>query len=455
MQKLNFPLLGLLLIGSLSAVSGQSANTSADVKLIDGRNLESAKIIGIAETGITIVHAGGVEIVPAESVPLEMLARAHERLAKQSDARTKAASAIKERDQRILDARRGTTVTTNDSGTLAIPLPHRQRSAGGFALVATGQESPKLLLENACIVASTASGTGTGFILRQPDGYTLVTNQHVIDGGAPHKYELPDGRLLKPLTGRIATDRDLAIFDLEGRFENAFEMEADLNDVALGEEVIVYGNSLGQGMRLSKAQIVAKGKYTLEVSGGIVPGNSGGPIVRAKNRKVVGVSTFATVAGDNPRTVQGIITAKALPKVRFYGVRIDKLSDVTEFDLPTFVGSHNSLAADEARLDRGWRLLILFWQKLGNRLTNELATAARSADPGVVQTVELLQWSKFTIGTINVVDVNVFRRAADPFFAPVGPARAYIHARKKEELESYRAALAKIYRDLLGQIPAR
>jgi hypothetical protein len=66
-----YPLLALLAIAPLVAAEKQ------DIRLADGRTLEAARIVSIGKAQVSIVHAGGLMSVSAESVPLDVLARAH------------------------------------------------------------------------------------------------------------------------------------------------------------------------------------------------------------------------------------------------------------------------------------------------------------------------------------------------------------------------------------------
>ncbi len=414
-----------------------------DLKLYDGRELKGARIISIGQQGVTVIHQRGMETIPVDLIPLDILARANDRL----EARTKERSRFEERLKEQENAR-GESANAGQ-GT------RRKTRDGEPALVATGEEGPSQLLENACVVMSNAGGTGTGFILRQRDRFVLISNQHVIDGAAPHRIEMADGKVLNPLDGILAKDRDLVAFNLAEEFSTYFEMEPDLTKVALGEDVVIYGNSLGRGVRVSRAKLLAKGPKQLEVSGGIVSGNSGGPILRAKTGKVIGVSTFVTVRTGTPRSIREIVAASTLPKVQYYGVRIDSLREFSDFSLRGFLAEAEMLNAAEDRLRRALTLLVLVAARFGERPSGRMAELAAGADSGIGQVVNSLQYSTFYPGTIDKVQFNFFRRRADPFFDPIGATATFIHAARREQLEERRSVLAELYRDVLRTIPVK
>jgi hypothetical protein len=430
-----------IMFAAVAAFAGPLVHgQTSELVLNDGRVFPSGRVVDISGESATIAHSAGVIMVPVDAVPLDVLARAYERIQQRRQERTTAAKEVVARDE-ARHAARAAAVEAAASRT--------------FTLKATGDAGPTTGRENACIVMSNPRATGTGFIVRQQNGFVLVSNQHVISGPAPHKYERPDGTALRPLTGIIANDRDLVAFQLDQSFTDYLEMEPDVNAVELGEDVIIYGNSLGQGVRISNAKLLSKSRSQIEISGGIVPGNSGGPILRAKTGRVIGVSTYATVPQSRGRTIDQIIAASGVPTVRFYGVRIDTLADVAEFDLRLFLGESNSMDADERRLQQALCLLALMHQKLGGSRSQRVAELAGRADRDVVEAVRLLRWSTFYPGTVSAIDLDAFRRSAGRFF-DLGPRpRSYIHAERWRAIAEDRAGLVDLFNDLLRSVPVR
>lgn len=309
--------------------------------------------------------------------------------------------------------------------------------------------------ENACLVMSNSAGTGTGFIVKQRGGYYLVSNQHVISGPAPHKYEKSDGTVLKPLKGWLASDRDIVIYSLEGTHAHYLEVETEFDSVALGEEVMIYGNALGEGMRLSEAKIVRKTSSEIEISGGIVPGNSGGPIIRKKNGKMLAVATYATVHNTQFKSITDYVEAAGLPKVRFYGVRIDTITSPVDFDLKQFLQEAAQLEADAKQLDRAAIMLIMLSMKLGADLSPELREYVRRAEQSHNRALSMLEPSGLYPGTYSQVAVNAFRRASEPFFSVTAKPVSYIHRNKQAALVNDQKFLWSIYGELLRSVPVR
>lgn len=309
--------------------------------------------------------------------------------------------------------------------------------------------------EDACLVMSNSAGVGTGFIVKQKGGFYLVTNQHVIDGPAPHKYEKSDGTVLKPLKGWLAGDRDIVIYTLAGEHPDYLEVESDFDKVALGEEVVIYGNSLGEGMRFSEAKIVRKSKSEIEISGGIVPGNSGGPIVRKKNGKLLAVATYATVQKETPRNISEYIESAGLPKVRFYGVRIDTITAPLDFDLKEFLQEGAQLKADGNQLDRAAVMIAMLAVKLGSEQTPALRKFIQQADQSHHRTLALLQPSGLYPGSYSTVSLGAFRGSADTFFKISAKPVSYIHKAQQADLINDQKFLWAIYADVLRYVPVR
>jgi hypothetical protein len=217
------------------------------------------------------------------------------------------------------------------------------------------------------------------------------------------------------------------MFELPGNYDQFLEIERDMNDVALGEEVVIYGNSLGGGIRLSEAKIIQKSQNEIEVSGGIVPGNSGGPIIRKKNGKLLAVSTYATVRSGSPQTISDYIKAAALPEVRFYGVRIDTLQQPIQFDLRKFLAETNIIEEDKKRLQRGLVFLVLLAMKLGVNSTPEMQAIAARSDFSQQNVLAHLKPSGLYPGTYDIQTVATLTAAGSSFFVLTGNPTSYIH----------------------------
>jgi len=304
-----------------------------DLHFSDGRIWLNVKVLSRGANDVLVMHDGEVWTVRAQDLKEEERARLGLRL-----------PVVREIQPPRETLQASPIAPQKESPGSAAPQERSKEAVGKRRLAV---ENP----ESACIIMSSAIGVGTGFVLQRDDSeFVLISNQHVISGGAPHRYERLDGSLLKPLGGWLADDRDLVMFRLDDVQDSFFELEPDVDAVALGENVVIYGNSTGEGMRLSRAELVRKTTSEIEVSGGIVPGNSGGPILREKTRRVIGVSTYVTVQSGSPATIEDLIKAALMPKVRCFGVRIDTVGNPAEFDFRRFIAEGAAVEADAQRM---------------------------------------------------------------------------------------------------------
>ena len=152
------------------------------------------------------------------------------------------------------------------------------------------------------IIIECDEGSGSGFLLAMDGKTYLVTNEHVVrSAGTPRARRL-DGTPLDLGSFSVATDRDLARFEVVGCSVKPFETSDSLPNT--GDVVVMYGNSLGGGVATeSKGFIQGVGPHRLETNNEIVPGNSGSPLVGADG-KVLGVAAFVDRHGSEEWTVK-------------------------------------------------------------------------------------------------------------------------------------------------------
>lgn len=85
----------LVALGAIAVVGSSIAATATDLVLSDGRILKSARIVTIGDAKVSVVHAGGVENIDVELVPLDVLARAHMALQEDAAAKTEKTAEVK------------------------------------------------------------------------------------------------------------------------------------------------------------------------------------------------------------------------------------------------------------------------------------------------------------------------------------------------------------------------
>jgi len=157
------------------------------------------------------------------------------------------------------------------------------------------------LYKNVIIQISTATGSGTGFYLK--DYNLIVTNEHVVSGSAE---VVIDGRQIeKSMTSVFYTDtlHDLAFLKVPDG-ANLPEIKLSENPkLSEGDQVMAIGHPYGlkytatQGIVSNTSRLMKSLNY-IQVDAAINPGNSGGPLVN-KVGEVIGVNTAKIAEGDN------------------------------------------------------------------------------------------------------------------------------------------------------------
>ena len=147
-----------------------------------------------------------------------------------------------------------------------------------------------------CVTISGENGSGSGFLLRHRGKLYVATNNHVI-------LELRNP-VIKGINGKAipfkqvlsAPDRDVALIPVEPAIsQTALELEEHVDDIWPNEPLTCLGDSEGMGVIVFCAgKFLGLGATALETDAPFVPGNSGGPIIRDKSQKVVGVATYMT-----------------------------------------------------------------------------------------------------------------------------------------------------------------
>ena len=154
------------------------------------------------------------------------------------------------------------------------------------------------------LVVSDADGkeiaTGTGFLVSS-DG-KLITNHHVIEGGASAVAKAENGGLF-PVEGVLADDpkNDLVLLKLKGK-DMPFLMLRKNEEIEVGTRIALIGSPLGLEGTLSEGIVSAVRELMgdiklLQVTAAISPGSSGSPVLNAEG-EVVGVATSLLKGGQ-------------------------------------------------------------------------------------------------------------------------------------------------------------
>ncbi len=145
----------------------------------------------------------------------------------------------------------------------------------------------------------TQEGAGSGWILDSSG--LIVTNTHVVQGARNISVTLDDGRNFRADMVRTDPVSDLAVLKINAPDLPQALPVGDSSRLKVGEWVIAIGNSLGQGISVTKGIVSAldvsistetsETLYDLiQTDAAINPGNSGGPLINMAG-EVVGINS--------------------------------------------------------------------------------------------------------------------------------------------------------------------
>jgi S1-C subfamily serine protease len=196
-----------------------------------------------------------------------------------------------------------------DSGPSSLSMADAASASAGSLLVLKrvrpfpGPLSANMTnLRAAVVTVSQGAGSGSGFFIGE-NGY-VVTNSHVVAGNRFVRVKLVTGRELVGEVVKQDRARDVALIKTEGR--NFIALPIAPGESNIGSEVTSIGSPLGESLSGTVTRGIVSGyrvinsKRFIQSDVGILPGNSGGPLLDASGR-VVGIAVFVFSAGSSGR----------------------------------------------------------------------------------------------------------------------------------------------------------
>ena len=208
------------------------------------------------------------------------------------------------------DTTTSTAVSSSSPGPLPTAPPANVQAGGSSDVVGVVNELlPTVVTVINRLPNGTAQSSGSGFIIDASRGY-VVTNNHVIenvrdtDPGASFDVIFSDNRVVKDVKLIGRDDKtDVAVLQVPAQGLKAAAL-ANSDEVPVGSTVVAIGSALGELQNTVTTGIVsAKGRRVpetdtvlledlIQTDAAINEGNSGGPLIWAATKQVIGMNTL-------------------------------------------------------------------------------------------------------------------------------------------------------------------
>jgi len=208
------------------------------------------------------------------------------------------------RDGAVVDLRRGAEPSAQPAPTVVPEL------VGAGAVVDVVREvGPSVVTVVQKNASGRAVGSGSGFVIDAARGH-IVTNSHVVstqrgDVGAAFDVIFADDRTVPArLVGRDP-ETDVAVLQVEAQGLKAATL-GDSDEVPVGATVVAIGSALGDFKNsVTSGVLSGKGRRfrsesdpnvfledLVQTDAAISPGNSGGPLIWAATKQIIGMNTL-------------------------------------------------------------------------------------------------------------------------------------------------------------------
>lgn len=229
----------------------------------------------------------------------------------------------------------------------------------------TALDSKKV--QDALLIVTSKEGAGSGFMADLNGAPFLITNAHVISGVTRLEIKQLTGMPVQPGKGSLAVGADVAAFEAPPNLPK-LELAKDVSkEVAIGDEVVIYGNSLGQSVATEiRGKVVGIGPDVVEVDAPFVPGNSGSPIIHVKSGKVIGIAAYVVT-----RKLDKVSENSGVAEVRRFGYRLDVIPRWDNMNWALFQSEATTVQGIEAFTDDYFTLIHDLRQNHGNGLSSQ------------------------------------------------------------------------------------
>ncbi len=214
----------------------------------------------------------------------------------------------------------------------------------------------------AVFLVSNDSGKGTAFACTYRDKEFVATNLHVASGTTKLVVKTQGGDTI-PLADKIilAGDADICLIAVSKPFAafGVTPLEFSTNvfeDAKVGDDIYCLGNSLGNGVVIqADGKIKAFGNPRFETTTPFVGGNSGGPLIHAESKKVIGLVTETIenrgAEENSSRDERAIESGRSeLDEISYIGHRIDSVQQWSGTSFKVFLANEKALAQHEKSL---------------------------------------------------------------------------------------------------------
>ena len=290
-----------------------------DLKTADGRILQGTQLNGIRKNSVVIEYENAVRSLKAEQLPQEIRDVFGFTITKPE--------AKKSLNNENSDKTSNGTAEISGSKDTGKSKPINPIYAAGktfleklkqapLASVSSGYGVTPQNIQKSIVFIRGGDGAGSGFICSIHGIPVIITNAHVYAKLPNPTICDSDRHVYTAKSALVSKTRDLAIIEIDlpvGVIP--LEIEPKVTDLPLNSRLTAYGDSLAGGVVTeSKGILQGTGPRDIEISAGIVPGNSGGPVV-GENMRVIGVSTYLKLF---------------IPEKIFDGTRFGNRDDVQE-----------------------------------------------------------------------------------------------------------------------------